>query len=205
MARGDYATSVFINCPFDGGYKPTFDAIVFAVYDCGFVPRCTMEIGDSSQVRIDSIFRLIRECKYGIHDMSRTELDSKNKLPRFNMPLELGMFLAAKRFGTGAQRGKVCLALDSREYRYQKFISDIAGQDVRAHNGSPRKAITAVRDWLQNASRRTTIPGGSEIHKRHKLFLQDLPALCRGLRWKKSEMTFTDYAVLLETWLPENT
>jgi hypothetical protein len=26
---------VFINCPFDGDYKPVFDAIVFAIRDLG--------------------------------------------------------------------------------------------------------------------------------------------------------------------------
>jgi len=30
--------SVFINCPFDAEYGPTFDAIVFSVACCGFIP-----------------------------------------------------------------------------------------------------------------------------------------------------------------------
>ena len=33
MATGRYADSVFINCPFDGDYRPIFDALVFAVHD----------------------------------------------------------------------------------------------------------------------------------------------------------------------------
>lgn len=39
MSRGaatSYDTDVFINCPFDDDYKPLFDAVVFAVHDCGF-------------------------------------------------------------------------------------------------------------------------------------------------------------------------
>ena len=34
---------MFINCPFDAVYEPLFDAIVFAVYDCGFIARCALE------------------------------------------------------------------------------------------------------------------------------------------------------------------
>ena len=80
-----YTSSVFINCPFDEAYKPIFDAIVFSVLDSGFTPRCSMEIDDSAQVRIDKIFRIIEECKYAIHDLSRTELDPEHNLPRFNV------------------------------------------------------------------------------------------------------------------------
>jgi hypothetical protein len=38
--------------------------------------------------------------------------------------------------------------LDRASYRFQQFISDIAGQDVVAHGGQPTRAIIAVRDWL---------------------------------------------------------
>jgi hypothetical protein len=123
----DYSINVFINCRFDAAYKPLFEALVFAITHCGFRPRCALEIDDGSQVRIDKIFRVIEECRFGIHDLSRTELDTSSRLPRFNMPLELGMFLAAKRFGEARQRTKVCLILDRDSYRYQKFISDIRG------------------------------------------------------------------------------
>jgi hypothetical protein len=41
--------NVFINCPFDDEYKPLFDAIVFAIYDMGFVARCAREVIDSGE------------------------------------------------------------------------------------------------------------------------------------------------------------
>src|SRR5689334_25088671 len=112
----DYTISVFINCPFDRSYKPLFEALVFVIVRCGFRARCALEIDDASQVRIDKIFRIIEECRFGVHDLSRTELDKSSKLPRFNMPLELGLFLAAKRFGERRQRTKVCLILDRDAY-----------------------------------------------------------------------------------------
>lgn len=39
----EYDLNVFINCPFDKDYAPLFDAILFAIYKCGFRPRCAME------------------------------------------------------------------------------------------------------------------------------------------------------------------
>ena len=54
------------------------------------------------------------------------------QLPRFNMPLELAMFFGCKRFGSESQKKKRTLVLDREPYRYRQFISDIAGQDIRA-------------------------------------------------------------------------
>src|SRR5712691_7530213 len=204
MAQNKYDNSVFINCPFDAQYRPLFEAIVFAVLDCTFRPRCALEIDDSSEVRIDKIFKIIAECKYGIHDISRTEVTSASGLPRFNMPLELGMFLATKRFGAGRQRQKVCLILDSLPYRYQQFISDIAGQDIQVHNNSAQEAISIVRNWLRGNSTAIILPGGMEIYRRFQLFEQDLPALCAQLKLQRDELTFNDSASIISYWLRDN-
>lgn len=122
MATSSYNSSVFINCPFDDAFVPIRNAIVFAIYDCGFIPRCALEEDNGGNVRFDKIQRIIAECKFGVHDISCTELDAHNNLPRFNMPLELGVFLGAKRYGGPDQRRKNCLILDREQYRYQQFI-----------------------------------------------------------------------------------
>lgn len=205
MAQNKYATRVFINCPFDAQYRPIFEAIVFAVFDCGFWPRCALEIDDASEVRIDKVFKIIAQCKYGVHDISRTELSTASGLPRFNMPLELGMFLAAKRFGVGRQKQKVCLVLDSLPYRYQQFISDISGQDIQIHHNSAKEAISVVRNWLRSASGSRLLPGGTEIFRRFQIFEQDLPALCEELRLQRQELTFRDSASMISKWLRDNT
>jgi hypothetical protein len=140
----DYEISIFVNCPFDAKYQPLFDCIVFSVILCGFRARCALEIDDSSRTRMDKIFGIVEECKLGIHDLSRTELDVESRLPRFNMPLELGMFLGLKRGGNDLQKQKQCLVLDRDRYRYQRFISDISGHDIRAHGVNQRHAIAAV-------------------------------------------------------------
>ncbi|MBF4366283.1 hypothetical protein, partial [Vibrio anguillarum] len=104
----DYEKSVFINCPFEPQYEPIFDAILFTIYKCGYKPRCALEHDDAGQSRIDKINDIIFDCKYGFHDISKTELDLHNNLPRFNMPLELGLFLGCKRFASGRSKEKIC-------------------------------------------------------------------------------------------------
>jgi hypothetical protein len=112
-----YNVGVFVNCPFDARYRKLFHAIVFAISDCGFTPRCALEAEDGGEERIRKIKRIIRESRYGVHDISRVELDRKSRLPRFNMPLELGLFLGAQEYGLDEQKEKCSLVLDSVPYR----------------------------------------------------------------------------------------
>lgn len=182
------------------------EAIVFAIHDCGFIARSALETEDSGEVRIEKIAKIIKSCKYGIHDISRTELSAATGLPRFNMPLELGLFLGARRFGSKDDKIKSCLILDSDRYRYQRFCSDIAGQDIQSHDASPEAAVRVVRNWLRNNSPSTTIviPGGSTMVDRFRLFQSELPLLCRELRLDRDELVFNDYTTLIAEWLKEN-
>ena len=211
MARGigrgvpaDYDKNVFINCPFDDPYLQLFRALVFAVFECGLNPRCAQEVYDAGQVRIEKIAALVRDCRWGIHDISRTDLNAR-KLPRFNMPLELGLFLGAGRFGTGQQRNKSCLVLDREKFRYQEFISDIAGQDIAAHDNDPLRAIKAVRDWLAVSRAGMSKPAGAAaIGRRYARFSNDLPAICAQAELQPDELTFVEYADMASTWLKKD-
>ena len=202
MPSAEYDRSVFVNCPLDEAYRHLFDAVVFTVHDCGYIVRCALEVDDGSQVRIEKIAGIIAACRLGIHDISRTESDADTNLPRFNMPFELGLFLGAKRFGRAEQRLKSCLILDIERYRYQKFISDIAGQDIAAHDGNAGIAIGRVRDWLSNAMPKLMrIPGGRVVAKRYAIFRQELPAMCEKTGLTVGELTFNDYVAQIEEWL----
>ena len=205
MASTAFEYSVFVNCPFDDEYRHVFESTVFAIHDCGYIARCALEVNDSSQVRIEKICTIIAACRFGIHDISRTEVDSSTGLPRFNMPLELGLFLGAKRYGRGEQKQKSCLILDVDRYRFQKFISDIAGQDIAAHGGEVARTIRAVRDWLSNATPKSIkMPGGAAIARRYALFRAELPEICERLQLRVEELTFNDYALQVEEWLKLN-
>lgn len=203
-APAEYGKNVFINGPFDDDYLPTFRAIVFTVAACGYRPRCTLEHEDASQVRIMKIFRLIADSALSIHDVSRTELDSANQLPRFNMPLELGAFLGAKEFGSPRHRKKRCLVLDREPYRYQKFISDIGGQDIRAHEGKPEVAICAVRDWLRRDVKGVLLPSGTHLVAAYERFTAEMPGLCVPARLDDANLTYTDFYELVGGWVRTN-
>ena len=163
-----------------------------------------MEHDDASQVRIEKIYRLIERSAHGIHDVSRTELDAVNGLPRFNMPLELGVFLGAKRFGKGKHESKRCMVLDRDHYRFQKFISDISGQDIKAHENRPETAVRVVRDWLRSASEGKTIPSGKHLAEDYQRFNDELPGLCSEARLDASDLPFADFYSLVSDWIAAN-
>lgn len=192
--------NVFINCPFDRSYKPIFDAVVFAIFDCGFVARSTLEIINTAKVRVDMIVQIMEDCRFGYHDISRTGLDTANRLPRFNMPFELGLFLGLARHD--GERN--VLVVDRDRYRYQKFISDISGQDIKAHDNTPQKAVQVVSQWLRSSQTKADVPGGTHIWKRYRHFRRTLPGLCDELRLQPSELIFNDYTTIVGEWLQEN-
>jgi hypothetical protein len=203
----DYDKNVFVNCPFDAQYRPTFDAIIFAVHDAGFRARCALEFGDSSENRYSKIIQIIRECRYGIHDLSRVELSKVGRkyLPRFNMPLELGIFLGSKEFGDKRQKSKSCMVVDREPWRYQATISDMAGQDIYCHDGKPHGAIREICKWLTTISPSTIIPGGTLVSKRFRLFQKQLPSLCEEMKKSRADIVFVDYSRIVAEWLKFNT
>jgi len=199
-AQAIFRKSVFINCPFDHDFQPLFRATIFTVHYAGFLARSALEVNDSSQTRLLTIFQLVAACRYGIHDLSRTELDRTSGLPRFNMPLELGIFLGCKQFGDRRQQQKRVLVLDVEPHRYQKFISDIAGQDIVAHNNDPKLAIRQTRDWLRVSYQQRDLPGGERIWQAFSEFQRDLPQICAELQLTPAELTFVDYRDIVILW-----
>lgn len=149
MSRTDSLNGdVFVNCPFDAGFLDVFRAIVFAIKACGFVPHTALDRNDSGDVRIEKIRRLIGDCDRNIHDLSAVALDRATNLPRFNMPLELGLSLGALWYGDARQQRKRILVLDEKPHQYDASTSDISGQDIMIHRGKPADAIKCVRNWL---------------------------------------------------------
>ena len=149
----------------------------------------------------DKIMKLIEECPYRIHDISRTELDTKTRLPRFNMPLELGIFLGAKRYGSDFQKKKQCLILDRRDFRYQKFMSDISGQDIRSHELNISRIITHVRDFLRTIG--DHVPGGARICEDFEKFQEDKMAICKRLDLDWKNLTFRDQTYVIGEWVSQ--
>lgn len=150
-----FERSVFVNCPFDDDYASLLQAIAFCIVLLEHFPRFTPENTDNAETRLDRIIQLITESKFGVHDLSRCRAAAVGDYARMNMPFELGLDHACRRFGTGGATQKRILVLENEPYQYQKALSDIAGWDIRPHGNDYAKAVGHVRSWLTSQS---TVP-----------------------------------------------
>lgn len=198
---------MFINVPFDGTYKPFFDATVFTVIACGCVPRCALTAGDVTKTRFARIVELVGQCPMGIHDLSRSGVKQGKRLPRLNMPFELGLFLGAKAFGDTSHQIKTCIVLDSHSRRYRSFISDLAGHDVVSHNNRISRLVNVLRGWLADVGGidgTRILPGGKRIYRLYVEFQKKLPEMCRYAQIQRTELTYGDYVLFVQKWLLES-
>jgi hypothetical protein len=177
---------------------------MFTALYCNIRPRCTREYDNGAVYRLENIVKLIRECRYGIHDLSFVELDERSKLPRLNMPFELGLFMGAIKFGGDSHKTKSLVMLDSVEHDSKKALSDIAGQDPKYHEQDLEKAITAVRDWLKTETNAVGVHSGKLIYGAYKRFVSDLPKLANKLKLDVDNLIYADLIDLMNLWLDEN-
>ena len=197
MTAAGYNDNVFVNCPFDAEYTPLLRVIVFTVYRCGFTPLSALGEDDGTDNRLDKIIRLIENCRYGIHDISRIELNPAG-LPRFNMPFELGIFFGAKKLGRKEQKTKNALVFERVKFSYQQYISDLNGIDTKAHNNDPDNMIKQISNWLSVASKRTTIPGHLIIRNEYNEFSALLPNIVTLAGMAMDDIPFNDYCQIVE-------
>jgi len=188
---------VFVNVPFDSEYLPILHAVLFTIQDCGFIARIAVEDTGSNETRLDKIGRIILESRLSIHDISRVKSIS-NPLPRFNMPFECGLAMGAIRFGQAAQN-RDFLLLVGEPFQDKRTLSDLAGQDSKAHQNDPKLAVNAVRAFLsakKNSADRTR--GAEAIWKRYLLFKTQLPRLVEEIELTVNEIDSFDY---LPDWI----
>jgi hypothetical protein len=199
MAR---VSSIFINCPFDSEFQPFLRAILFTVCALGCKPRSALEESDSSTLRLEKIYKLIQECRFSIHDLSRTELSLSTRMPRFNMPLELGIFLGIKRSAAGKSRKKTCLIFVKNKYDIS-FVTDLNGMDVEGHGDKPEKVIASIRNWLCNDAKIEGLPA-SIIRKHYLKFEGDWPDILKNLGFEPDEPGYGDVLKSVGSWLRDN-
>ncbi|MGB6728734.1 MAG: hypothetical protein WBE74_22775, partial [Terracidiphilus sp.] len=97
MARQKRIPSVFLNIPYDSQFEDLYLAYVVGLTQLGLKINLTLAL--PNQGRLDRIVGLIEKSAVSIHDLSRIELSSG--IPRFNMPLELGLALYRSRTTRG--------------------------------------------------------------------------------------------------------
>ena len=148
MAELGFEQSLFINCPFDPDYDAILQAVLFTVIYLGFATRLSRERNDSAETRVENITGLIEASKFSIHDLSRCVAKKKGEHFRLNMPFELGIDWACRRYYGSGRDAKRFLILEERAYRYQAALSDISGCDIQYHAGDFQQAMRKIRNWL---------------------------------------------------------
>jgi hypothetical protein len=163
--QADTKLRAFLNIPFDSEYEPLFLAFIAGLSGFGLAPQTVLQIPGSHR-RLDRLTKLISNCQYSFHDLSRVELDSRRPAtPRFNMPFELGLAVAWAEHVNPEHRWYV---FESKHYRALKSLSDINGTEVYVHHGR----ATGVFRQLTNALART----------RHRPTVRELQAIYRELK-----------------------
>jgi hypothetical protein len=144
-------SAVFLNIPYDEEFQSLYIAYIVGLIQLGLAPRLASEIVGGDR-RLDKIFKLIQSCRYSIHDLSHVEVSvSPAAVPRFNMPLELGMTITWQNLHPSRHSWFVW---ESEPHRIQRSASDLNGTDANIHNGTPEGVLSE----LLNAFRRDRIP-----------------------------------------------
>ena len=142
---------VFLNIPYDEEFSNLYVAYIVGLCQLDLVPHLASEIPGGGR-RLDRIIQLIQSCRYSIHDLSRVELSvSHTDVPRFNMPLELGMTITWANLHPSRHDWFVW---ESESYRIQRSASDLNGTDAYIHNGTPEGVLRE----LSNAFWRDPMP-----------------------------------------------
>jgi hypothetical protein len=124
-----------------------------------------------NQGRLARILKLIEESDFSIHDLSRTELSQG--IPRFNMPLELG--LALYRSHVEPEHHRV-FVFEKKAYRTLRSTSDINSIDAEIHNGTVKGVMGKPRNIFHQPDG-TTVP---QMLSSYRAVKQRLPELRRN-------------------------
>src|SRR3954464_3996206 len=166
------AQSVFLNVPFDQEYSSLFLALIAGLAGLGRTPRCVLEVPSGGRNRLDRIFSLIASCGASIHDLSRVGLSGGLKVPRFNMPFELGITYALSQINSHG-----FFVLEEQAFRLQASLSDLNGHDPHIHDGTTTGILRCVLDCFAMPSKAPPISALETLAKR----------LAQTARWLQSE------------------
>ena len=199
-----FGTSVFINCPFDEEYKLLLQPMLFTLVYVGLFPRLASERSDSLEQRIEKILRLIKECKYSIHDLSRLKSEKANEFSRLNMPFELGVEYGCRRIAKNHLRTKRSLIFEKKRYEVQKALSDLNGVDIKCHNNKPAHTVRALQHWLIETVGLRNVESPSVIWNKFNEFDGDFYERRRTPGYSKNDlrvMPVPEYINFIKQWL----
>jgi len=170
VARAKRIESVFLNIPYDKPFQDLYLAYIVGLTQLGLKPNASLAV--PNQGRLETIIRLIERSHFSIHDLSRIE--SSKGIPRFNMPVELGLALYRSHASRGRHR---VFVFESKAYRAQRSTSDINGIDLQIHGGKPKGVMAGLRNLFSQPGDVTTVP---EMLASFRAVKRKLPELLRN-------------------------
>lgn len=199
-----FAASVFINCPFDNEYKLLLRPMLFTLVYVGLFPRLASEKSDSLEQRIEKILRLIQECKYSIHDLSRLKSKKANEFARLNMPFELGIDFGCRYIAKNHLHTKRSLIFEKKRHEIQKALSDLNGVDIKCHYNEPVQAVQALQHWLIETVGLKEVESPSVIWDKFNEFDNVFYKRRKAQGYSKSDlrvMPFPQYIRFIKQWV----
>jgi hypothetical protein len=144
--------AVFLNIPYDQGFRTLYLAYIVGLVQLGFEPRATLGLQGEAR-RLEEIQR----CQYSIHDLSRVETDRNPPYPtpRFNMPFELGLAVG---WASLAPKQHTWFVFESKAYRVQKSLSDLNGTDPHIHDGRVQGVLRELNNAFVRSRNRPAVP-----------------------------------------------
>jgi hypothetical protein len=137
--------SVFLNIPYDDSFENLYLAYIVGLTQLGLAINAALAV--PNQGRLATIIELIDKSDFSIHDLSRVEVS--RGLPRFNMPVELGLALYPSHITNGQHR---VFIFERKQYRAQRSTSDVNGIDPQIHNGTAQRAHGWTPEYLPSTS-----------------------------------------------------
>jgi len=162
--------SVFLNIPYDVAFENLYLAYIVGLTQLGLAINAALAV--PSQGRLTTIIELIDESDFSIHDLSRVEVS--RGVPRFNMPVELGLALYRSHITNGQHR---VFIFERKQYRAQRSTSDVNGIDPQIHNGTVRGLMGGLRNIFRQPQDVTTVP---EMIASYRAVKQRIPEMRRN-------------------------
>jgi len=162
--------SVFLNIPYDVAFENLYLAYIVGLTQLGLAVNAALAV--PNQGRLATIIELIEKSDFSIHDLSRVEVS--RGVPRFNMPVELGLAL----YRSHITNGQHCVFIfERKQYRAQRSTSDVNGIDPQIHNGTVRGLMRGLRNIFRQPQNATTVP---EMLASYRAVKQRIPEMRRN-------------------------
>lgn len=198
-----YATNVFINCPFEPSYRKFLDRLIFIFTFYGFTVLISKN-RSSAHDRLVEISKMINDSKFSIHDLSKNRAAKRGELARFNMPFEFGIdfgcFLYKKR-----RKDKVIAVMDAFDHDYDQFLSDLSGRDILFHGNEPDLLFTIIPQWLMQTTDKL-YDSPKALRAYYSAWIKDYKKTLRQRKYDLRKLKSIDihmYQIILKAWMPD--